>query len=150
MIIWGPEDIWPPEDSIAALAAALVSVLDTAGVFTATNVETVLKEISDNFLKLDRTNTISAGQTFSAGFLAMADFEIRRALLVDYGIKHNVVSSSSGTLTLDLATGNSFVTTLTENITTITLSNPPATGKYGEFTLKLIQGGAGLDETSFL
>ena len=143
VIIYGPEDIWPPEDSIAALAASLVSVLDTAGVFTAINVETVLKEISDNFLKLSRTNTISAGQTFSTGFLAMADFEIRRALLLDYAIKHNSVSSSSGTLVLDLATGNSFVTILTENITTVTLSNPPATGIYGEITLKVIQDGAG-------
>jgi len=140
--IYGPEDIFPPEESITGLAASKVSVLDAAGNFTAINAETVLKEISDNFLKLSRTNTISAGQTFSAGFLAMADLEIRRALLLDYAIKHNSVSSSSGTLVLDLATGNSFVTTLTENITTVTLSNPPATGIYGELTLKIIQDGA--------
>lgn len=39
------------------------------------------------------------------------------------------VSSSGGTLTLDLATATSFYCTLTENITTITFSNPPASGK---------------------
>lgn len=143
VIVYGPEDIYAPEDGITGLAASAVSVADTAGVFTATNVETVLKEISDNFLKLSRTNTISAGQTFSAGFLQMADFEIRRALMVDYAIKHNAVSSSSGTLTLDLSTGNSFVTTLTENVTTVTLSNPPPTGSYGEITLKVIQDAGG-------
>lgn len=136
------EDIYAPEDTILALAAALVSVLDTAGNFTATDVELVLKEISDNFLKLSRTNTISAIQTHTAA-VQLSDNELRRALLLDYAVKHTSVSSSSGTVVLDLTTGNSFVTTLTENITTVTISNPPATGIYGQFVWKIIQDGAG-------
>jgi len=142
VVIYGPIDTFAPEDGITALAAAVVNVLDSAGNFTATDVELVLKEISDDWAKLARTNTFSAIQTFTAA-VQMSDQELRRALLLDYAIKHNSVSSVAGVLTLDLTTGNSFVTTLTENITTVTISNPPATGNYGQFVIKIIQDGTG-------
>jgi len=142
LVIYGPIDIFAPEDTVTALAASSVAVLDTAGNFTATNVETVLTEISDDWAKLARTNTFSAIQTFTAA-LQISDQELRRALLLDYAIVNQSISSSSGTLTIDLTTGNSFVTTLTENITTVTISNPPATGNYGQFVIKIIQDGAG-------
>jgi len=140
-IIFGPVTFFAPEDGISALTAAVVSVADVAGNFTAINVELVLKEISDNFLKLSRTNTISAVQTHTAA-VQLSDQELRRPLLLDYAVEHNVISSSGGTLVIDLTTGNSFVTTLTENITTVTLSNPPATGNYGQFVIKIIQDAA--------
>ena len=54
-------------------------------------------------------------------------------------MENNSVSSSTNAITLDLTTGNSFETTLTENITTVTLSNPPASGTYGELIWKIIQ-----------
>lgn len=41
-------------------------------------------------------------------------------------------TSSAGALTLDLKNGTVAETTLTENITALTLSNPPASGKYGK------------------
>ena len=140
--IYGPEDIFAPEDGITALLAALVSVLDSAGNFTATDVELILKEISDDWAKLARTNTFLAIQTHTAA-VQMSDQELRRALLRDYAIKHNSVSSAAGVLTLNLTTGNSFVTTLTENVTTVTISDPPASGNYGQFVIKIIQDGAG-------
>lgn len=142
VVVYGPIDFFAPEDGISSLAAANVAVADAAGDFTATTAETVFTEISDDFLKLARTNTISAIQTFTAA-LQISDQELRRALLFDYAIKHNSITSSSGTLTIDLTTGNSFVTTLIENITTVTISNPPATGIYGQFVIKIIQDGAG-------
>jgi len=141
VVDYGPIDFFAPEDGISSLAASSVSVLDTAGDFTATNVETVLTEISDDWLKLARTNTISAVQTMTAA-LQMSDNELRRALLLDYAVKHNSISSSSGTLTIDLSTGNSFSTTLTENVT-IALTNPSATGRYGEAVIRITQDGAG-------
>ena len=49
------------------------------------------------------------------------------------------VSSASGVLTLDYAAGRDFKTTLTENITSIVVQNPPASGKAGEFTLTIVQ-----------
>ena len=142
VVVYGPIDFFAPEDGISALAASNVSILDTAGDFTATNVETVLTELSDNFLKLARVNTITTIQTFTAA-LQISDQELRRPVLLDYAVKHNSISSSAGTLTIDLTTGNSFVTTLTENVSTVTTSNPPATGAYGQFVIKIIQDGAG-------
>ena len=138
VVIYGPITTYAPEDTVLALLASLVSVLDTAGDFTATTVETILTEISDDWGKLARINTWSAIQTYAAA-IAMADNAIGRAELTDYSITHNAVSSSSGLITLDLSTGNSFVTTLTENITAVTISNPSPTGKYCQFTWKIIQ-----------
>jgi len=79
-----------------------------------------------------------AGGTMS-GDITSADNLIIRPEIKDYSITHNSVASSSGTLTLDYSTGQSFTCTLTENITTVTVSNPPASGKYGELVLRLVQ-----------
>lgn len=51
--------------------------------------------------------------------------------------------SSSGTLTLDIENGNVFEVELDENVTTLTISNPPASGKAGAFTLILKQDATG-------
>lgn len=142
VVIWGPLAVSAPGDEVDALAASNVTVLDTAGDFVAADVEAALTELSDNFLKLSRANTISAIQTFTAA-LQISDQELRRPILLDYAIKHNSISSSAGILTIDLTTGNSFVTTLTENVTTVTISNPPVTGAYGQFVIKIIQDGGG-------
>lgn len=126
-----------------AKGASLIGVEDSGAFFAAAEVEAILADIGGNYLKKDVAKTITAVYTFgSGGALALADFQIRRAELLDYGITHNAVSSSSGTVVLDLETGNSFVTTLTENITTVTLSNPPATGTYGQLVWKIIQDGS--------
>jgi len=52
-------------------------------------------------------------------------------------------SSASGTLVLDLANGNVFDVVLTENVTTLTISNPPESGKGGSFVLILTQDATG-------
>lgn len=141
VVIYGPIDIFQPSDTISALAAASVSVADAAGNFTATDVELVLKEISDDWAKLNRINTFTAIQTFTAA-LQISDQELRRALLLDYAIVNVALTQTTSTIDLDLTTGNSFEVTLTENAT-ITISNPPATGRYGQFVIKIIQDGAG-------
>lgn len=141
VVIYGPINIFQPSDTISALAAASVSVADSAGNFTAADVELVLKEISDDWAKLARINTFSAIQTFTAA-LQISDQELRRALLLDYAIVNVVLTQTTGTIDIDLTTGNSFEVTLTENAT-ITLSNPPTTGDYGQFVIKIIQDGAG-------
>ncbi len=141
VVVYGPIDFFAPESGISALAAANVTVLDTAGNFTAADVELALKEISDDWAKLARTNTFSAIQTFTAA-LQISDQELRRALLLDYAVVHKSISSVAGILTIDMTTGNSFSTTLIENIT-IAITNPPATGNYGELVLRITQDGAG-------
>lgn len=60
----------------------------------------------------------------------------------DYAETRPAPASSAGVLTLDLETGNVFEVTLTEDVATLTLSNPPASGKAGALTLVLHQDAA--------
>lgn len=52
-------------------------------------------------------------------------------------------SSASGTLILDLDISNVFDVTLTESVTTLTISNIPASGRVAKMILMLTQSGAG-------
>jgi len=122
--------------SLGVVPIALnVSVTDAGGYYAGDDIETILQELPGLFLLL-------TGGTMS-GNIAMADNVISRAKLTDYGITSTTPSSSSGAITFDLANGNAFQTTLTENITSITLSNPPASGTYGECIIKFVQDGTG-------
>jgi len=56
-----------------------------------------------------------------------------------YKIRNLVVSSVSGTLTLDIAQAQSFSCTLTEAVTTIDVNGPMVANEYWEFFLTLIQ-----------
>ena len=75
----------------------------------------------------------------------MADNEILRPLLRDVAWKGVSVSSGvaggfdAGTLELDMTLGNVFSTTLTENVTTFSITNPPASGNYSELVLFMTQ-----------
>ena len=53
------------------------------------------------------------------------------------------VSSSSGALTIDCSLGKSFTVTLTENITSITLSNTNGAGFATEVDIQFTQDGTG-------
>lgn len=71
--------------------------------------------------------------------ISMADNELRRPKIRDYGVNHHVETSSAGVLNIDMTLGNSVIYTFTENITDIVISNPPASGTYGEINLMLVQ-----------
>lgn len=144
--IWTADTL---EDGLVLLAstsnakgASLVGVEDSGSVFTATDVEGVLDEIDTNFAKLARANTFTADQTWSGAQIRMGDNLLRRPRIVDYSLEHNAISSSGGTLTIDLEIGNSYRTLLTEN-TTIAITNPPATTNYGELIIEIVQDGTG-------
>lgn len=77
------------------------------------------------------------------GVMNAADGVLQRPEIKDYAETRATPSSSAGTLTLDMTTANVFEVTLTENVTTLTLSNPPATGKAGSLTLILKQDATG-------
>lgn len=68
---------------------------------------------------------------------------ITRPELKDYAETRTAPASASGVLTLKLENGNVFEVTLTENVTTTNLTNPPASGKAGYFTLILKQDATG-------
>ena len=92
----------------------------------------------DPALSVDATGQICINN----GSLKMADNVIERAELKDYSETKTDISSSSGVLTMNLANGNVFATTLTENVTTFTISNSSPTGKACSFTLILTQAAA--------
>ena len=78
-----------------------------------------------------------AGGTMS-GETIFADQLVTRPEIKDYSETYNA-SSGSGTVDLDLQTGNVFQHTASGGNVTFTFSNPPASGKAGSFTLKWIQ-----------
>jgi len=83
--------------------------------------------------------TLAATTIGVSGVLSMADNTLLRPTIKDYGIKKHTETSSSGTLTIDMSLGNSVTHVMTENITTVSIINPPASGVYGEVLLKIHQ-----------
>ena len=56
-----------------------------------------------------------------------------------YNETYATVSSSSGAVTFNCETANVFQITLTENVTSITFSNPPASGTAYALTIRIVQ-----------
>lgn len=75
--------------------------------------------------------------------LDMNDNIVSQAELQDYSETRTGPTSSAGTLTLDMTLSNIFEVTLTENVTTLNITNPPATGKSGGLTIFIHQDATG-------
>lgn len=75
--------------------------------------------------------------------ISMGDRVLAGAQLVDYSIKSTDGVIAAGSITFTLSTSNAYEVELTSNITSITLSNAPPTGQYGELIIKFIQDGTG-------
>lgn len=71
-----------------------------------------------------------------------ADNELQRPILKDYGEEIQTLSISTGASTWDIESGNHAQITLTEN-TTLTISNPTATGDFCGCILFVTQDGTG-------
>jgi len=95
----------------------------------------------DGFVSLTGTETIQnktisnsqLGQDLNAAGRAIYD-----VVLKDYAETKQSVTSSSGTLTIDVSAGNTGTLTLTENITAIAFTNVAASG-FQTFTLRITQ-----------
>lgn len=72
-----------------------------------------------------------------------ADFVVSRPELKDYSETVYAAGNVSGVVSLDYTNGNVQTATATGNISSLTISNWPATGKGGSFTLFLYQDGTG-------
>ncbi len=83
---------------------------------------------------------LSSGQVPATGAINFADFQLSRVVFKDYSFTVTSPSSTAGTLVLDMENGNAFDVTLTENVTTLTLSNPPS----NVFALQLEDGSGNL------
>lgn len=110
-----------------ANAAATYSVLThTHVIANVTGLQTALDS------KLPSANFTYANLTGPQNLL---DTELIRAKLRDYSETVSSPTISSGTLVLNLETSNIFTVSLNAAITTLTISNPPASGSGGSFTL---------------
>jgi len=78
-------------------------------------------------------SSLTSVGTLSA--LAMGDNVITRPRFTDYAETYTTPTISGGTLTLNLENGNVFRVSRNAIISTITISNPPASGNAGSFTL---------------
>ena len=126
----------------APIISSDITAADAGGHFAGTDVEAQLQDIGNTYGKKTATGTWTANQTFSSANLLMADNVIERPEFKDFGITHNVITSTSNAITADCSTGNSFYHLLTEN-TTFTLSNPSPTGKLCQIVIRIKQDGSG-------
>lgn len=104
-------------------------------------------------------NTFTANQTFSGSVtvtggitanstIAMNGNLVTSPKLQAYSETATVPTISSGNLTLNLSSGNVFgPVTLNANISNLTISNPPANGTAGSFTLLLKANGTAFTVT---
>lgn len=109
------------------IGTGVVALVNTAGKIPAIS--------STFFASLSGTNLTGVALLGSANtFTARNDFLTYTETFTSPAISTNV-------LTLDLTTATHFYVTLNANVTTLTLSNPPAAGRAGAFTLAFIADG---------
>jgi hypothetical protein len=100
---------------------------------------------------LSDTNSMTAGGNMAMGGNSLTailnvtftgasgTLNLNGSKMVGHTESANSVVSSSNVATLDVANNNYFYTTLTENITTVTLSGLPATGKFVSWAWEITQ-----------
>ena len=91
--------------------------------------------ITDGYSTSNPSGYITAGSNSFTGSQNLQDNELIRAKIRDYSETVSSPTISSGTLVLNLETSNIFTVSLNAAITTLTISNPPASGSGGSFTL---------------
>ena len=77
---------------------------------------------------------VTTGDTFTGNLTVSAELKAD-----SYNESKGTVTSSSGALTIDCHNGNVFSLALSENVTSTTFSNPPATGTAFGFSLFVTQ-----------
>lgn len=106
--------------------------------------EIVISDTSDS--GAPKTSTVSSFTLDlwgdAAGQVGMADQDLNRPVLEDYGVKHTSPTVSGNAVTVDCTLGNSFTIDMdpATAAVTLTLSNPSATGTYCEVNLTIIMG----------
>lgn len=91
-----------------------------------------------NLLDKTAAEIITNVWTFNNG-IDLADKKLDRPLIEDYAIQKHSEGSVAGVLDLNMALGNSMSHLFTANVTSVTVTNPPPTGKHGEIWLRLTQ-----------
>jgi hypothetical protein len=121
----------------AVIAKLLTAYVSGAGTVAATDsILAAIQKLNGN----DAAKLPLAGGTMS-GTLAAGGNLVTTPKLQAYTETVQAPSIASNVLTLDLSTGNVFRVAVGANITTLTLTNVPATGQLAEFTLILDYSG---------
>ena len=125
------------------MADTPISGLSTQGALTADDLFAVVDDVGGtpvtNSVRADIIRAFVAAGFNATGSINMVDQLLQRPLIQDFAIRHSTASSSSGVLTLDYSQYQSYAVTLTENITSIVISNPPASGHYGSMRVRFTQ-----------
>lgn len=134
-------DVGNNDSDITNLQTSILGIATNTGAITTlqTNVGNNDTDISN--LQSDAFNhdgTVAATGTFD-----LADNIIKAPELQDYAETLNSPVSVSGVLSIDLSLANVVQHILVENVTSLSFSNPPSTGKAGSFTLILKQDATG-------
>lgn len=86
------------------------------------------------------TNTFTGLQTLNAGLTVAGSTAVTGSVSIDGAYKQTAEAVSA--LDIDLSTGNYFTKAISTS-STVTFSNPPASGTVGSFTLELVLTGTG-------
>lgn len=116
--------------------AAELNILDGATVTTAEL--NILDGVTATTAELNYNDITTLG-TSQASKVVTAD--ANGVVTFDNGCvgDSTALTSSSGSLTLNCRDGNDFTLTLTESVTSMTISNPPASGRDFTFSMKVVQ-----------
>jgi hypothetical protein len=90
---------------------------------------------SANLFEVQDSTSAVIHSISSSGAMNMFDNELIRPRIRDYSETVSSPAIVSGVLTVNLETSNIFTVALNANITTFTVSNPPADGYGGSFTI---------------
>jgi hypothetical protein len=90
----------------------------------------------DGAVDISTTVTLSGSANVVGAAKVVADVELK-----DIGETVNAIGNTSGGVSIDYTSGGVATYTLTGNQTSLTITNPPATGKAGSITLIISQDG---------
>lgn len=144
-------------DSALGFGTAGFAVGDRVNVvgFTAHTVNNlltgVITALTNGKMTLGGTDGDAILDESAGNSIVITKWTTKRATTKDVGagsdtsyVKKKSISSVSGTLTMDISAGSTFETTLTENITTFTMTGVQSNTSYASFfTLKVKQDGTG-------
>ncbi len=126
-------------DQTAGQIEAIVNHDNLVGFIGAEHLDWAADQGASNIHVNNITGALSVTSVSVTGGVNMADSKIDRPLIEDYAIQKHSEGSSAGVLDLNMELGNSITYLFTENITSVTVSNPPVSGKHGEIWLRLKQ-----------
>jgi hypothetical protein len=146
-IRWTPASLPSAE---AGLEIDMLAVGSTIALLSAPKVR-FYNNFGTGYVQIENTGVLALSnlEWTSSGGLSNIDYDagpwdhndnrFLHPLLDDFAWQHQTAGSVAGTLDLDFENGNSVFVALTENVTTVTFSNPPVSGGLGILEVELLQ-----------